>query len=143
MSYGRANGNQYLLYPLHDAGRLGLKKIASHSKDESLGEMKHARELIERVIYFYGTPNMAKYDEVLVGDTVEAQLKNQDKIETVYVKRFHKSIHLCQDKKDFGTKEVLDGILEDTEESCDWLETQFSRIKDIGVKAYLAEHKHD
>ena len=121
----------------------GYKKIASHSKDESMGEMKHAHKIIERIIYFDGVPNMAKYDEVLVGDNVETQLKNQYKIETAHVKRLNKHIALCQDKKDFGTKEVLDGILEDTEESCDWLETQFSRIKDIGVKAYLAEHMHD
>ena len=86
---------------------------------------------------------MAKYDEVLVGDTVEAQLKNQYTIETAHVERLNKHIALFQDKKDYGTKEVLDNILEDTEESCDWLETQFNRIKDIGVQAYLAEHMHD
>ena len=105
--------------------------------------MKHAHKLIERIIYFDGVPNMAKYDEVLVGDTVEAQLKNQYTIETAHVKRLNKYIALCQDKKDYGTKEILDGILEDTEHSCDWLETQFNRINDIGVKAYLAEHMHE
>ena len=45
----------------------GYKKIASHSKDESMGEMKHAHKIIERIIYLDGVPNMAKYDEVLVG----------------------------------------------------------------------------
>ena len=73
----------------------GYKKIASHSKDESMGEMKHAHKLTERIIYFDGTPNMAKYDEVLGGDTVEAQLKNQYTIETAHVKRLNKFIHLC------------------------------------------------
>ena len=97
----------------------GYKKIASHFKDKSMGEMKHAHKLIERIIYFDGVPNMAKYDEFLVGDTVEAQLKNQYTIETAHVERLNKHIALCQDKKDYGTKEVLDDILEDTEESCD------------------------
>jgi bacterioferritin len=54
----------------------GYKKIASHSKDESMGEMKHAHKIIERIIYLDGVPNMSKYDEVLVGDDVETQLKN-------------------------------------------------------------------
>ena len=121
----------------------GYKKIASHSKDESMGEMKHAHKIIERIIYLDGVPNMSKYDEVLVGDDVEAQLNNQYTIETKHVKRLNQHIALCQDKNDYGTKEVLDGILEETEESCDWLETQFNRIKDIGMKSYLAEHMHD
>jgi bacterioferritin len=59
------------------------------------------------------------------------------------VERLNKHIALCQDKRDFGTKEMLDGILEGTEESCDWLETQFNRIKDIGIQNYLTEHMHD
>jgi bacterioferritin len=121
----------------------GYKKIASHAKDESMGEMKHSHKIIERIIYLDGVPNMAKYDEVLVGDDVEAQLNNQYTIETKHVKRLNKYIALCQDKNDYGTKEILDDILEDTEESCDWLETQFNRIKDIGMKSYLAEHMHD
>ena len=121
----------------------GYKKIASHSKEESMGEMKHAHKIIERIIYLDGVPNMSKYDEVLVGDDVENQLKNQYSIETKHVKRLNKQIALCESKNDYGTKEILDGILEDTEESCDWLETQFNRIKDVGVKPYLAEHMHD
>ena len=86
---------------------------------------------------------MSKYDEVLVGDDVETQLNNQYTIESKHVKRLNKLIALCQNKNDYGTKEVLDDILEETEESCDWLETQFNRIKDIGIKPYLAEHMHE
>lgn len=82
---------------------------------------------------------MQKYDTVLVGNNVEAQLKNQYKIELAHVTRLRKHIKTCLDKNDFGTKEILDGILEDTEESVDWLETQFNRIKDIGIQNYLTE----
>ena len=110
----------------------GYEKLASHAREESMGEMKHADKMIERILFLDGIPNMQKYDTVLVGDKVEAQLKNQYKIELAHVKRLRKHIKTCLDKNDYGTKEILDDILEDTEESVDWLETQFTRIKDMG-----------
>ena len=117
----------------------GYEKIASHSREESMGEMKHANLMIERLLFLDGVPDMQKYDTVLVGNSVEAQLKNQYKIELEHVARLRKHIKTCFDKSDFGSKEILDGILMDTEESVDWLETQFVRIKDIGIKNYMME----
>ncbi len=118
----------------------GYEKIASHSREESMGEMKHANQMIERILFLDGIPDMQKYDTVLVGDTVEAQLKNQYKIELAHVARLRKHIRTCFDKSDFTSKEVLDKILEETEDSVDWLETQFNRIKDIGIKNYMMEN---
>ena len=118
----------------------GYEKLAAHAREESMGEMKHADMMIERTLFLDGVPNMQKYDTVLVGNTVEAQLKNQYKIELAHVTRLRKHIKTCLDKNDYGTKEVLDSILEETEESVDWLETQFNRIKDIGIQNYLAEN---
>ena len=118
----------------------GYEKLASHAREESMGEMKHADKMIERILFLDGIPNMQKYDTVLVGDKVEAQLKNQYKLELAHVKRLRKHIKTCLDKNDYGTKEILDDILEDTEESVDWLETQFTRIKDMGIQNYLAEN---
>ena len=77
---------------------------------------------------------------MLVGNSVEAQLKNQYKIELAHVTRLRKHIKTCMDKTDFASKEILDGILIETEDSVDWLETQFNRIKDIGIKNYLMEN---
>lgn len=76
----------------------------------------------------------------LWGDKVEDQLKNQYTIKLAHVTRLRGHIKICLDKNDYGTKEILDGILEDTEESVDWLETQFNRIKDIGIQNYLSEN---
>jgi len=121
----------------------GFDKLASHSRSESMGEMKHADKIIERILYLDGAPNMARYDEVLVGDSCEEQLKNQFTIESKHVESLRNLIQKCVEVKDFGTKELLDGILEDTEESCDWLETQFNRIKEVGIQNYLAEHMHE
>lgn len=118
----------------------GYEKVAAHSREESMGEMKHADMMIERILFLDGVPNMQKYDAVLVGKNVEAQLKNQYKIELTHVERLRKHIKTCLTKNDFGTKEILDDILEDTEDSVDWLETQFTRIKDIGIQNYLAEN---
>lgn len=120
----------------------GYDKLAQHAREESMSEMKHADMVIERILYFDGAPNLARYDEVLVGDNCEDQLKNQYKIETEHVDRLKKHIQLCHDKKDFVTKELLDTILKETEDACDWLETQFQRIKDVGIENYLAEHMH-
>ena len=118
----------------------GYDKLAAHSREESMGEMKHSDQMIDRILFLDGIPNMQKYDTVLVGKNVEAQLKNQYKIELAHVNRLRKHIKTCLDKNDYGTKEILDGILEDTEESVDWLETQFNRIKDIGIQNYLTEN---
>jgi len=118
----------------------GYEKLAEHARKESMSEMKHADEIIERILYLEGVPDMARYDTILVGNSVEEQLKNEYTAETRHVERLRKHIRLCMEKNDFGTKELLDGILKGTEDSCDWLETQFQRIKDVGIQNYLAEH---
>ena len=128
----------YLHYKMQEDW--GFNKLAEHSREESMGEMKHADKIIDRILFLDGAPNMARYDEVLVGDTVEEQLKNQYKIETDHVEKLREHIALCIEKRDFGTKEMLDEILKETEDAIDWLETQFQRIKDVGIQNYLAEH---
>lgn len=128
----------YIHYKMQE--NWGFEKLADHSRKESMGEMKHADELIERILFLDGVPNMARYNEILVGNTVEQQLKNELKIETEHVARLRKHIKLCMDKSDFTSKELLDDILKETEDSVDWLETQFSRIKDVGIQNYLTEH---
>ena len=120
----------------------GFDKLAEHDKSESMDEMRHADKMICRILYLDGVPDMQKYDTVMVGNTVEEHLKNEYKAETDHVERLQRIISLCIEKKDFGSKEILDGILEDTEEACDWLETQFERIKCVGIQNYLAEHMH-
>lgn len=128
----------YLHYKMQEDW--GYEKLAAHAKEESMGEMKHANKIIERILFLDGAPNMARYDEILVGSNVEQQLKNQLKIEMAHVERLRKHIKLCIEKNDYATKEMLDEILVETEESVDWIETQFVRIKDVGIQNYLAEH---
>ena len=131
----------YIHYKMQE--NWGFKKLAQHSREESMGEMKHGDKLIERILFLEGVPNMAKYDEILVGDSCEEQLKHEYTIENRHVERLRKHIQLSIEKNDFGTKELLDDILVETEDSCDWLETQFQRISDVGIENYLAEHMYE
>ncbi|MGP0566407.1 bacterioferritin [Nitrospina sp. 32_T5] len=128
----------YLHYKMQE--NWGYEKLAAHSREESMEEMKHANQLIERILFLEGAPNMARYEEIPVGKNCQEQLKSEYAYEKKHVEKLKKHIRLCLDKNDFVTKELLDGILKDSEESCDWLETQFSRIQDIGIQNYLTEH---
>lgn len=121
----------------------GYKKLASHVKEDAGLELHHAEEIIQRTLYLDGNPNMNKIDPIDAGNSVEEQLKKQYDFECEHVGNVKDYIKLCMDQKDFGTKELLDEILEESEQQCDWLETQFQRIKDIGIKNYLAEHMHE
>jgi|TARA_B110000467_G_C17981077_1_gene295348 bacterioferritin len=120
----------------------GYKKLADHDRSESMDEMRHADKMICRILYLDGSPDMQKYDTIMVGKTVEEQLKNQYKAECDHVERLQRIIAICIEKRDFGSKEILDSILEDTEDACDWIETQFQCIKDVGIQNYLAENMH-
>mgnify|MGYP001166220526 FL=1 len=121
----------------------GYKKLAAHAKEDAHLELHHAEEVIQRILYFDGSPDMNQIDKISVGDSCEAHLNEQYEFECAHVENLKGYIKLCIDKKDFGTKELLDEILEESEEQCDWLETQFQRIKDIGVQNYLTEHMHE
>jgi bacterioferritin len=117
-------------------------KLASHVKEDAGLELHHAEEIIQRILYFDSTPDMNQIDKIKVGISCEEHLKDQYDFEREHVGNVKDYIQLCNDKKDFGTKELLDEILEESEQQCDWLETQFQRIKDIGIKNYLTEHMH-
>jgi bacterioferritin len=121
----------------------GYKKLANHIKEDAAMELHHAEEIIQRTLYFDTTPNMNKIDSINPGNNVEEQLKIQYDFETKHVGDLQNYLKLCNEKKDFGTKEQLDEILVESEEQVNWLETQFNRIKDIGIQNYLTEHMHE
>ena len=117
----------------------GYMALAKKMYDESIGEMKHADKLIDRILFLEGVPNIAKYDVIRVGTTVPDQLANDLKLETGGVKSYNEAIELCNKVKDAGTRELLAGILVSSEEHVDWLETQLALIKSVGLQNYLAE----
>jgi bacterioferritin len=117
----------------------GYLTLAKKMYEESIGEMKHADHIIERILFLEGIPNIARYDVIRVGKDVREQLQNDLKLETSGVKNYNETIELCIKVKDSGTRELLEEILVSSEEHVDWLETQLNLIESIGLQNYLTE----
>ena len=117
----------------------GYQVLAKKMWEESMGEMKHADKIIERILFLEGVPNIARYDVIRVGTTVPEMLKNDLTLEAGGVKTYNEAIDLCLRAKDGGTRDLLEGILKSSEDHVDWLETQLGLIKQLGLEAYLAE----
>ena len=117
----------------------GYLTLAKKMHEESIGEMKHADKIIERILFLEGIPNIAKYDVIRVGTDVKEQLENDLRLESGGVKHYNETIQLCIERKDAGTRELLESILVSSEEHVDWLETQLDLIKSLGLQNYLSE----
>lgn len=118
----------------------GFMKLAGKHWEESIGEMKHADKIIERVLFLDGVPEIARYDVIRVGTNVQEQFENDLKLETSGVAAYNELVNLSIQLKDNGTHALALEILTDSEEHVDWLETQLNLIKTIGLEKYLAEH---
>ena len=117
----------------------GYLTLAKKMYDESIGEMKHADKIIERILFLQGIPNIARYDVIRVGKDVRDQLENDLKLEMTGVKGYNDAIELCIKVKDSGTRELLEEILVSSEDHVDWLETQIGLIERLGLQNYLTE----
>jgi bacterioferritin len=115
----------------------GLKRLGAKHYVESIGEMKHAEKLIDRILFLEGVPEIARYDVIRVGTDVKEQLENDLKLEMTGVAHYNQTIDLCIQLKDGGTRELLESILTESEEHVDWLETQLDLIKQVGLQNYL------
>lgn len=118
----------------------GFMRLAKKHWDESMGEMKHADKIIDRVLFLEGTPEIARYDVIRVGTDVKEQFENDLALETSGVKAYNELVNLCIQLKDNGTHALALEILTDSEEHVDWLETQLGLIQSVGLQNYLAEH---
>jgi bacterioferritin len=117
----------------------GYLKLAKKHYEESLGEMKHAEILIDRILFLEGVPEIARYDVIRVGTDVKEQFENDLQLEMKGVKHYNEAIELCTKLKDNGSREVLEPILTESEEHVDWLETQIDLVKAVGIQNYLTE----
>ena len=118
----------------------GYLKLSAKKREESIEEMKHADLVMERILYFDGVPNMQRLSQVHVGEDAIEQHKLDLTLEVDAVERLNKAISLCRDKGDNGTRELLERILIEEEESVDWHEAQLHQVEEIGRENYLAEH---
>lgn len=134
--------NQYFIHAKMCAN-WGYLHLAKKKHEESIGEMKDADAVMERILYFDGVPNMQRLNPVRVGEDPIEQHKLDLAVETEAIARLNDAIALCREKGDNGTRELLEGILKGEEEGADWLESQLHIAGQIGKEAYLAEMIHE
>ncbi len=115
----------------------GFSKLAAKHYAESMGEMKHAEKIIDRILFLDGVPEIARYDVIRVGSDVSEQFKNDLALETKGVQAYNSLISLCGQLKDYGTHELVAPILTDSEDHVDWLETQLNLIESLGLQKFL------
>src|SRR5207248_8716241 len=100
----------------------GFMTLYKKHYEESMGEMKHADKLIDRILFLEGTPEIARYDVIRVGTDVKEQFENDLTLEMSGVNHYNELITLCSQVKDNATRELAAEILVDSEEHVDWLE---------------------
>lgn len=121
----------------------GFMKLAKKHYEESIGEMKHAEKIIDRILFLEGVPEIARYDVIRAGSDVKEQFEVDLALESSGVKHYNGLVDLCIKLKDNGTRELIDPILAESEEHVDWLETQLGVIDAIGLQNYLSEQLGD
>jgi bacterioferritin len=130
--------NQYFLH-----GRIcknwGYDRLAEYIRKESIDEMKHADQLIERILFLEGLPNVQRLSKVMVGQTVPEILKNDYALEMLAIPMLNAGMQLCRELGDNGSEDLLRHILVSEEEHVDWLEAQFELLKQVGEAHYLAQ----
>jgi len=117
----------------------GYKRLSQHTKKESIGEMKHAETLIERILFLEGTPNLNDMPKLQVGKDVKEQLQNDLDLEKNAVLEYNEAIATCRKAGDQASADILQAILADEEGHVDFLDTQLGIIEAVGLQNYLAQ----
>jgi bacterioferritin len=104
-----------------------------------MGEMKHADQLIERILFLEGTPNITSYDKIMIGSGVKQQLENDLGLELAALTVLRPGIKTCIEASDDASREMLEHIVVDEEKHVDWIETQLHQIAEVGYENYLAQ----
>ncbi|MBM65670.1 MAG: bacterioferritin [Myxococcales bacterium] len=134
--------NQYFIHAKM-LDNWGYKRLAGKVRHESIDEMKHADELIERILYLGGIPNMQRLWKINVGETVPEQFACDKALEVAAIPRLNAGIECCREVGDNGTRVLLESILISEEEHLDWLEAQLEMIEALGLGNYLAQQMHE
>jgi len=128
--------NQYFLHA-RMYKNFGLTEIGEHEYKESLDEMKHADDLIERILFLEGLPSMQSLGKLRIGEAPKEMIEADLALEMDALPDLKEAINYCESTKDYISRELFESILESEEEHVDWLETQLELISKVGLENYL------
>jgi bacterioferritin len=128
--------NQYFLHA-EMCENWGYERLSEYIKKQSVGEMKHAEKLIERILFLDGTPNM-KPLELKVGTGVKQMIESDLELEVSAVREYNDAVRIATEQKDNGSRDLFVELLKDEEDHVDWLEAQVHQIKELGYERYLS-----
>jgi bacterioferritin len=129
--------NQYFLHA-EMCENWGYNKLSKFIKMQSIGEMKHAEKLMERILFLDGTPSMDPL-QLTIGSNVKAMLAADLELEIGAVKQYNAAVTVAAEEKDNGSRDLLVVLLKDEESHVDWLEAQMHQIKELGYERYLSQ----
>ncbi len=127
--------NQYFLHSRMFKDR-GLTKLADKEYEESIDEMKHADQLIERILFLEGLPNLQQLGKIQIGEHTEEMLRADLQLELDAIPHLKEGVAHCESVSDYVSRDLFAHILDSEEEHVDWLETQLQLIDSVGIKNY-------
>jgi bacterioferritin len=133
--------NQYFIHAKM-CENWGYRRLGEYVRHESIDEMKHADQIIDRILFLEGIPNMQRLNPVRVGETVPEQFDLDLQLEYTAIKRLNDGIASCVAAGDNASRHLLEEILVSEEEHADWLEAQIELIRQVGEQNYLAQQLH-
>ena len=129
--------NQYFVHA-EMCHNWGYHRLGNYIKKQSIGEMKHAEELLERILFLDGTPSMEPLP-LTIGADVRAQLQNDLALEVKAVGMYNESVKVAREAGDNASRELFERLLKDEEQHVDFLESQVHQIKELGYERYLTQ----